>query len=146
VSVAELVADELAAGLPLCVPIREEVDVVVARRQVRELAARLGLPEAATGALAIAVSEVARNIVVHAGSGALYAGLQRRAGHRGLLVLARDRGGGIADLELAMRDGYSGRGGGLGLGLPSARRLVDELELWSAPGEGTTVLLWKRLP
>lgn len=93
-------------------------------------------------ALATAVSEIARNMLVHAGGGELFLGSIERAGRVGIVALARDTGPGIADIDEAMRDGFS-TGDGLGLGLPSARRLVDEFELSSVVGQGTTVKLTK---
>ena len=101
-----------------------------------------GLSATATHALATAVSEIARNIVVHAGSGELTVCVVNDADRRGLTVTACDTGDGIPDLEQAMQDGYSTRRS-LGLGLSSARRLVDEFELASAPDRGTTVILKK---
>jgi len=92
--------------------------------------------------LVTAVSEIARNVVVHAGRGELLVELIEGPGRPALLVTARDQGPGIAHLEAAMQDGFT-TGNGLGLGLPSARRLVDELEVASALGSGTTVTLKK---
>jgi anti-sigma regulatory factor (Ser/Thr protein kinase) len=106
------------------IPIREESDVAVARSCARALASHEGLDESGATAVAIAVSEV------------------RRAGRRGVLVVARDARPGIPDVERAMRDGYS-TGRGLGLGLAGARRLMDEFTLVSAVGEGTTVTMRK---
>jgi serine/threonine-protein kinase RsbT len=127
------------------IPIREEIDVAMARKHVRELAARQGLSEAAAHSLATATSEIARNIVVHAGAGEIVLDVEHGSGQRGILVVARDAGPGIPDLEQAMEDGYS-TGNGLGLGLPGARRLVDEFELISVVDRGTTVVLrmWVR--
>jgi serine/threonine-protein kinase RsbT len=124
------------------VAIRHEADVAVARARARELAVREGLSEARAAALATAVSEVARNILVHAGDGEVVLSPVEEAGRRGLQAVARDEHRGIADVEAAMTDGYS-TGGGLGLGLPSARRLVDEFSIVSGIGEGTTVTLKK---
>ena len=109
----------------ICVPIREEADVAVARQCIRQLAPDGGLSATATHALATAVSEIARNIVVHAGSGQLTVCVVNDADRRGLTVTACDTGDGIPDLEQAMQDGYSTRRS-LGLGLSSARRLVDD--------------------
>jgi serine/threonine-protein kinase RsbT len=125
------------------VPVREEADVAIARTRARDLARREGFPEGRVGALATAVTEVARNIIVHAGTGDVLLAVVEERGRRGILVVARDAAHGIPDVELAMRDGYSTRGGGLGLGLPSARRLMDEFTLVSAVGEGTTVTMKK---
>jgi serine/threonine-protein kinase RsbT len=93
-------------------------------------------------ALATAVTEIARNIVVHAWSGEIALGILEQDTRRGVIVTARDAGPGIADLERAMLDGFS-TGTGLGYGLPGARRLVDEFEIESKVGVGTMVTLKK---
>jgi serine/threonine-protein kinase RsbT len=123
-------------------PIREEADVSVARTRTRQLALQEGFDDARAAAIATAVSEVAWNIVVHAGAGEIVLDVVTERGRRALTAVARDDHPGIADVEAAMRDGHSTRGG-LGLGLPSARRLVDEFEIRSAVGRGTTVTLKK---
>jgi serine/threonine-protein kinase RsbT len=93
--------------------------------------------------LATAISEVARNITAYAGEGEVQLSVIRGTnGRQGIEVVASDKGPGIANVELALQDGYT-TGGGLGLGLPGARRLVDDFELQTAPGEGTTVRLVK---
>jgi serine/threonine-protein kinase RsbT len=128
---------------PARVDIRDDSDVAMARKAARALAERAGLSAGAAEALATAVSEVARNIVVHAGSGELVLDLEvDAAGRTAVCVLACDDGPGIEDLERALADGYS-TGQGLGLGLPSARRLMDELSLSSPPGQGTLVTMKK---
>lgn len=129
----------------LCIDIREPADVVMARKHVRELAFREGLGEAAVWAIATAVTEIAQNILVHAGSGEITIGASWQANRKRLVVAARDEGPGIPDAERAMQDGYS-TGGGLGLGLSTARRLVDEFELSTGPGRGTvvTMAMWMR--
>ena len=138
-------SDEIAERLELRLPIREEADVAVARGRARELARREGMREGAVEALATAISEIAQNILVHASAGEFYLGITRDGGRSKVVALARDDGPGIADVDLAIQDGYSS-GKGLGLGLPSARRLVDEFELIAPPGRGTTVILkqWSR--
>lgn len=127
--------------------IRDESDLVVARRRARELATAQGLSGVAVEALAIAVTEVAWNIIVHAGNGELLFGAIVSAAGRGVVVIARDAGPGIADIPQAMQDGFSTKSG-LGDGLSGARRLVDEFEIESRPGVGTTVTLrkWERAP
>lgn len=120
----------------------DESDLVVARRCTRELASQLGLSEVMAEALATAVTEIARNIVVHAWSGEIALGILEQDTRRGVIVTARDAGPGIADLERAMLDGFS-TGTGLGYGLPGARRLVDEFEIESKVGVGTMVTLKK---
>jgi serine/threonine-protein kinase RsbT len=93
--------------------------------------------------LATAISEIARNITTYANRGEVLIDIVRDArGRRGVRVVARDEGPGIENLERALTDGYT-TGGGLGLGLPGARRLVDEFEIQTGPGEGTTVTLIK---
>ena len=128
--------------LPFHIPIREEADVVMARKRARELARQEGFTDGGVGAIVTAVSEVARNIVVHAGEGEVLVSVTNEMGRRGILVVARDDEPGIADVALAMRDGYS-TVNGLGLGLPSARRLMDEFTVVSAVGRGTTVTMKK---
>jgi serine/threonine-protein kinase RsbT len=117
---------------------------VVARQKGRELAASVGFSSTDQTLLATAISEVARNIISYAGQGEITLSTIEAAGRRGILVIARDQGPGIPDLEAAMRDGYS-TGKSLGVGLPGARRLVDDFDLASTPGVGTTVTLKKWL-
>ncbi len=131
-----------AAPARVCLPIREEWDVAVARSRARELALSHGFPEARAAAVATAVSEVTRNIVVHAGTGELVLEVASERGRHAILVVARDGHPGIPDVDAAMRDGYS-TSAGLGLGLPSAKRLMDEFTLLSAVGRGTTVTMKK---
>ena len=126
------------------VAIVRESDIVIARQKGRELAAAMGFSSTDQTLLATAISEVARNIISHAGRGEVALSVMEEGGRRGILVVARDQGPGIADPELAMRDGYS-TGNSLGVGLPGARRLVDDFDLSSAVGVGTTVTLKKWL-
>ena len=131
------------------IAIESDNDVVTARQRARELAARLELTSTDQTLLATAISEVARNITTYAVRGEVLLSIVRDAGppvREGIRVVARDKGPGIADLELAMQDGYTS-GGGLGLGLPGARRLVDEFDIETAPAAGTTVTLvkWSRM-
>jgi serine/threonine-protein kinase RsbT len=130
------------------IAIESDADVVTARQRARELAADLELSSTDQTLLATAISEVARNITHYATGrrGEVIVSLvSEDDGRRGIRVVARDDGPGIADLERAMQDGYT-TGGGLGLGLPGARRLVDDFSIESAPGQGTTVTLvkWSR--
>lgn len=124
------------------VAIDSDADVVTARQRARELAAELDLSSTDQTLLATAISEVARNITAYAQRGEISVAIVEAGGRRGIRVVARDDGPGIEDLERALQDGYT-TGGGLGLGLPGARRLVDEFEIDSAPGRGTTVTLVK---
>jgi serine/threonine-protein kinase RsbT len=124
------------------VAIRTDADVVTARQEARTMGAELGLSSTDLTLLATAISEVARNITTYAGEGEVLLRVIERGGRQGVEVLASDEGPGIADLELAMQDGYT-TGKGLGLGLPGARRLVDEFELQTAVGSGTSIRLVK---
>jgi len=126
----------------LVVPIERDDDVVVARSKARELAGELGFGPTDLTLLATAISEVARNITTYAGRGEVVIRVRHEGRRRGVEVVARDNGPGIANLEMALRDGYS-TGPGLGLGLPGARRLVDEFDVQSEPGRGTTVTMVK---
>jgi serine/threonine-protein kinase RsbT len=130
---------------PLRVPIVNEGDIVTARQKGRELAASLGFSSTDQTLIATAISEVARNIVIYAGRGEIELAAVDRLGQAGVSVIARDQGPGIADVGQAMRDGYS-TGNSLGLGLPGARRLMDDFDLQSTPGQGTTVTMakWRR--
>ncbi len=125
----------------VCIPIRSDADIVAARQAARELAARLGFSRTELTLIATAVSEVTRNIVRFAGTGEVVVELLDRP-RPGVHVIARDTGPGIADVEQAMVDGYSTYSG-LGLGLPGARRLMDEFAVASEIGRGTTVTMTK---
>ena len=110
-----------------------------ARHHVRGLAQEAGLRLIDQTKIVTAVSELARNTVIHGGGGRMSAGITESvAGRTGVWVAFEDTGPGIADTEQALREGYS-TGAGLGLGLGGARRLVHDFELHSVPGEGTTV-------
>ena len=125
------------------VAITTDADVVSARQQARSMGGDLGFSSTDLTLLATAISEVARNITAYAGEGELRLRVVRGAnGRQGIEVIAEDEGPGIANVELALQDGYT-TGTGLGLGLPGARRLVDEFDLQTAPGHGTTVRLVK---
>lgn len=126
------------------VAIERESDIVLARQRGRELAASLGFSTTDQTLLATAISELARNIVSYAGRGEVQLSSVYDGTRRGIMVVAEDHGPGIPNTELAMRDGYS-TGNSLGVGLPGARRLVDDFELCSTPGVGTTVTLKKWL-
>lgn len=125
------------------IAIESDADVVTARQRARALAVELDMPSTDQTLLATAISEIARNITTYAERGDVVIDVVRDGrGRRGVRVVARDEGPGIEDLERALTDGYT-TGGGLGLGLPGARRLVDEFEIDSTPGQGTTVTLIK---
>jgi serine/threonine-protein kinase RsbT len=124
------------------VAIRTDADVVTARQEARTMGAGLGFSSTDLTLLATAISEVARNITTYAGEGEVTLRVLEDGQRSGIEVVASDEGPGIADVELAMRDGYT-TGNGLGLGLPGARRLVDEFELRTALGSGTSIRLVK---
>jgi serine/threonine-protein kinase RsbT len=124
------------------VPITGEADIVTARQKGRELAAAGGFSRTEQTLIATAISEVARNIVEYAQRGEIVLSAVEQPGRRGVVVVARDNGPGIQDPELAMRDGYS-TAHSLGMGLPGAKRLMDEFDLSSTVGSGTTVTMRK---
>jgi RNA polymerase sigma factor (sigma-70 family) len=117
-------------------------DVVVARQEGRKVAARAGFTATELAVIATAISEIARNIVKFARRGEIVVSVVNENERTGVTVVARDVGPGIADVERAVQDGYSTYGG-LGLGLPGARRLMDEFEIISEVGKGTTVTMTK---
>ena len=125
--------------------IGSEDDIVTARRQARELARALGFGTVDQSRIATAVSELARNVVRYAIDGRGEARIRRlplSPRGEGIEIVVRDEGPGIADVERAMQAGFTS-GGGLGMGLPGTRRLMDEMEIESAPGIGTTVTIRK---
>jgi serine/threonine-protein kinase RsbT len=134
----------MAMDTDVRVPVRAEPDIVAARQEGRRLAQRIGFNGSDLALVATAISEVARNILQHAGRGEVAIAEVALDGRAGIEVVASDDGPGIADVERAMQDGYSTTSS-LGLGLPGARRLMDELEVESAPGCGTTITLRKWL-
>jgi serine/threonine-protein kinase RsbT len=126
------------------IPIIYDTDVVEARAAARTLASRAGFMGTDLVLIASAVSEIARNIVEYAKGGEVILAVIHNRSRLGLQVIARDQGPGIADLSLAMKDGYS-TSRSLGLGLPGSRRLMDEFRVESAIGSGTTVTMRKWL-
>ena len=124
------------------IPIRSGADIVTARLEGRQLAAQAGFSGSDLTVIATTISELARNIVEYAGNGEIILAVVQDGYRKGVRVEARDDGPGIPDIELAMQDGYS-TGGGLGLGLPGSRRLMDEFVISSRVGEATTVIATK---
>lgn len=124
------------------VAIEGDADLVTARAEARAMAEQLGFPRPDPTLIATAISELARNIVVHAGRGEIVLQPFEDADRFGVVVVATDEGPGIRDVEAALRDDISGRGG-LGLGLPGARRLMDDFEVESDAEHGTTVTMSK---
>lgn len=125
-------------------PVRSDSDVVAVRQQVRAWAVEIGFGLVDQTKLVTAASELARNALVYGGGGTARMELLNNGTRKGLKLTFEDHGPGIADIELAMRDGFS-TGTGLGLGLSGAKRLSSEFEVHSVPGEGTrvTITRWK---
>lgn len=121
-------------------PLRSEQDIVVARQAVRQVAQRLRFSLVDQTKMVTAASELARNALVYGGGGDMHWSVVRNGPRTGLRLEFVDEGPGIADLALALTDGWSS-GSGLGLGLTGTRRLVNEFDLDSAPGRGTRVTI-----
>ena len=119
-----------------------DADVVLARQRGREMAAEAGISGSDLTVVATAISEIARNIIAYGERGRIVLKIATNGRRRGVVVIASDEGPGIPDIETAMRDGFS-TGKSLGFGLPGARRLMDDFEIVSAPGEGVTVTMTK---
>jgi serine/threonine-protein kinase RsbT len=122
--------------------INSERDIVLARQKGRALATELGFSVGNATLIATAISELARNIVSYAGNGEIVMSVVRDSDRTGITIVASDSGPGIADLTLALRDGFS-TSGSLGIGLPGARRLMDEFDINSQPGRGTIIKVTK---
>jgi serine/threonine-protein kinase RsbT len=127
------------------VPIERDEDVVIARQKGRELAAQTGFSNTDRTIIALAISEIARNIVSYARRGEISMSQVSDGVRLGIQIVAEDEGPGIPDIELAMRDGYS-TAKSLGVGLPGTKRIMDEFELTSTVGKGTTIRMkrWLR--
>lgn len=121
--------------------VQREADVADVVRHVRRIAELIGFSPVDCCYLATAASELATNLVIHAGGGTFQ--IQADPLRQRLEMITRDTGPGIADISLALCDGFS-TSGGLGCGLPGVQRLMDSLEIHSTPGEGTTVRAWKQ--
>lgn len=126
-------------------PVTSNSDVVLVRQHVRTVAVDVGLSLVDQTKVVTAASELARNALVYAGGGMVRVEVVHNGVRRGLRLIFSDDGPGIPDIERALTDGWT-TGGGLGLGLSGSRRLVDEFDVRSAPGEGTliTVTKWAR--
>ena len=129
-------SDEVTVG------INTDADLVAARAQARALAIQLGFSRTDATLIATAISEIARDIVVHVGKGEVVMRPVYEGRRYGLVVVARDDGPGIRDVAAALAEGNAARGG-LGLGLPGARRLMDEFEVKCGPERGTKVTMTK---
>jgi serine/threonine-protein kinase RsbT len=125
--------------------INSDQDIVAARQRGRLLALELGFSPGDATLIATGISELARNIVSYAGTGEIALAPVQSASRQGIQVKASDHGPGIRDIQQALRDGFS-TSGSLGLGLPGVRRLMDEFQIWSQLGKGTTVTVKKWKP
>lgn len=125
-------------------PILTEGDVVLVRRSVKERAAALGFSVVDQTKIVTAASELGRNTLVHGGGGQAVLESVERDGKRGLRLVFEDKGPGIADIPRAMTDGFTS-GKGMGLGLGGSKRLMNEFDIQSEPGNGTrvTVARWR---
>jgi len=126
------------------VQIKQGGDIITARQQGRALAARLGFSSADQTLIATAISEMARNILVYAKSGEIILRPEQDS-KAGIAIIAQDEGPGIPDLNRALQNGYS-TSGGLGMGLPGTKRIMDEFTIVSEVGKGTTVTMKKWKP
>jgi serine/threonine-protein kinase RsbT len=126
------------------VSINNDLDIVAARVEGRNLARDMGFGIIDQARIATAISELARNVVLYAHSGQIVLNRVENGGKTGLQIVCEDQGPGIEDLNLVMRDGYSSMQG-LGMGLPGTKRLMDEFEIRSQVGIGTTVVVCKWL-
>jgi serine/threonine-protein kinase RsbT len=126
------------------VPIQSSADVVAVRQAVRSAATELGFSLVDQTKIVTAASELARNTLDYGGGGALHLQTLNDGMRKGLKLLFEDHGPGIADVQMALKDGFT-TGGGLGLGLGGARRLVNDFDIQSKVGEGTrvTITRWK---
>ena len=126
--------------------IRSAEDVVIVRQAVRRGAVALGFSLVDQTKIVTASSELARNTLIYGGGGAMVMDMVKNGYRSGLRLTFEDQGPGIANIDLALKDGYT-TGGGLGLGLGGAKRLSDEFHINSEPGQGTrvTILRWKGL-
>ena len=128
----------------LKIPIESDSDLLAARQEARAIAFELGFSLTAVVGIVTALSEMTRNMLLYAGRGELLIESVRDGDRSGILITARDEGPGIPDLQKAMMDGYS-TSGGLGMGLPGIKRLMDSFEVHTAPEQGTTVIVRKWL-
>jgi serine/threonine-protein kinase RsbT len=131
-------------GDTVTIPIEGDADIVAARMQGRQLAKQVGFTGTELVLIATAISEITRNIVSYATRGEMTVTAVTEGSRRGITLVMRDQGPGIDDIPRAMRDGFS-TGKSLGLGLPGARRLMDDFQIASLVGQGTTITMSKWL-
>ncbi|HDM36301.1 MAG TPA: anti-sigma regulatory factor [Candidatus Syntrophoarchaeum butanivorans] len=126
------------------IEVRRDIDVILARNVGRKMANEIGFGELDQTRITTAISELARNIVIHANRGKVVIREIQKGDRRGIEVVCTDDGPGIEDIEAALRDGYT-TAGGLGIGMTGAKRLMDEFHVESVVGVGTTVIVKKWL-
>jgi serine/threonine-protein kinase RsbT len=123
---------------PKTAVIRSDLDIVIARTMARDAAKSLGFGAIDQARIATAVSELARNIFLYAGTGNVTVREVEKPGRKGIEIVCEDQGPGIPNIDLVMQDGYS-TSRGMGMGLPGAKRLMDEFNIRSQEGVGTTI-------
>lgn len=127
---------------PTIININNEFDIVLARQKGREVSKELNFGGVDQARITTAISELARNIYLYAGSGQITIRVIEANGKRGIQIHAVDKGPGISDIRTVLQDGYS-TSGGLGAGLPGVKRLMDSFDIDSIPGSGTTISIVK---
>ncbi len=132
-------------AMPKVINIQSDLDIVAARMAARDMAKAMGFGAIDQARIATAISELARNIYLYAGEGTVTVSEVQQGIRKGLEVVCEDQGPGIEDISLVMTDGYT-TSKGMGMGMPGARRLMDDFEIISIVGEGTKITCrkWKR--
>lgn len=132
-------------AMPKTITIQSDLDIVAARMAARDMAKAMGFGAIDQARIATAISELARNIYLYAGEGTVTVSEVQQGIRKGIEVVCEDQGPGIDDIDLVMQDGYT-TSKGMGMGLPGARRLMDDFEVISISGEGTKITCrkWKR--
>ncbi len=120
------------------VSIKSDEDILAARQEGRELGVRIGFGASDLAVIATAISELARNLLLYAKNGSIICWIINKEPRKGIVIQATDEGPGIPDVDVVLKDGYP-TSGGLGLGLPGVRRMMDEFAIVSHKGRGTTV-------
>lgn len=125
--------------MKVAIPINNELDIVIARQRGREIAKESKFANIDLALIATTISELTRNIVSYAKKGMIFLENIEEHGRKGMLVIAEDAGPGIESIDLAMQDGYTTSSNSLGLGLPGVKRMMDEFDIESELGKGTTI-------
>lgn len=127
---------------PIMININNEFDIVLARQKGREVSKELQFGGVDQARITTAISELARNIYLYAGSGQVIIDVLEESGKKGIRIAATDNGPGISDVRMVLQDGFS-TSGGLGAGLPGVKRLMDSFDIDSTPGTGTRITITK---